>query len=684
MLTVGQAVYRLRRVPPRRLPVVVGRYAWQTARARARRWQMVRNRGELSDAALARALGHTSAEAAFAGFLERFFVRPADARERAHTIATTYPQHARRTLEAAERALDHVVDLLGSGPVPLGQRINWQRDFVTGFTWSNALLPDQQDTLRLDDPCDIKRPWELSRCHHWVALGRAYACEADPRYASEFVSQFQAWLEDNPWPYGVNWSRAMEVAVRAVNWLWAAALFAEAPEFTPALKRRFLKAMLQHGDFIINNLEYTDNNGNHYLSNGVGLLFLGVLFPELAPASAWRKKGGEIVWGEIQRQVHPDGVDFEQAIGYHGLVSEFWYSCVLLCERNRIEVPAHVRPRLERMFDFMLAYTRPDGTFPQVGDNDDGRLAGIDDVPVGSHQRHLAVGGVLFGRPDLLGAAGSALETAVWLCGPSVTSMPRTESAQESKAFVNGGFYIMRCADASMVIDAGEVGMRGIGGHGHNDVLSFDLWAAGAGVLVDSGTYTYSADALARQAMRGTSAHNAVRIDAHETSRLGTGRWLWLIENDAHPFGISWSSDPERDEFAGSHDGYRRLSDGVIHTRRVRFLKNRLSWRIEDHIKGTGAHLVQLFFHPGVEFDVEEDDAVRLKAKRGDVWLFPPKHALFRQDEGWISKGYGLRVPAPVLVYAVNGRTPMRLRTDLVLVPSGTPASAARCLVEPD
>jgi uncharacterized heparinase superfamily protein len=239
----------------------------------------------------------------------------------------------------------------------------------------------------------------------------------------------------------------------------------------------------------------------------------------------------------------------------------------------------------------------------------------------------------------------------------------------------------MRTADTSMLIDAGEIGMRGIGGHGHNDVLSFELWAAGAGVLVDSGTYTYSGDATLRQALRSTAAHNAVRVDAQETSRLGPGRWLWLIENDAHPFRVRWSSDSERDEFFGSHDGYRRLADGVIHTRHIVFDKQQLTWRIEDELKGTGAHLVQLFFHPGVPFEVEDDGAVRLRAPRGDVWLFPPKRALFRQQEGWISRGYGLREPATVLVYAVNGKTPIELRTDLVLVPSGTPASAARCLL---
>ena len=77
-----------------------------------------------------------------------------------------------------------------------------------------------------------------------------------------------------------------------------------------------------------------------------------------------------------------------------------------------------------------------------------------------------------------------------------------------------------------MVVDAGEVGMGGIGGHGHNDVLSFDLSAAGAPLLVDSGTYTYTADPAARQAMRSTAAHNALRIDGQETSRLAGDRWL--------------------------------------------------------------------------------------------------------------------------------------------------------------
>ncbi len=290
----------------------------------------------------------------------------------------------------------------------------------------------------------------------------------------------------------------------------------------------------------------------------------------------------------------------------------------------------------------------------------------------------------MFDRPDLLTAAGDALETAVWLWGPRVLTAPKTAPVQlKSEAFPHGGFYVMRAEDTVMLVDAGEIGMRGIGGHGHNDVLSFDLWAAGAPLLVDSGTYTYTADPLARQALRSTAAHNALRVDGQETSRLGGDRWLWLIENDAHPRDVTWLSDAEHDVFSASHDGYRRLAEPAIHTRHIVFKKSRRHWRIDDSLTGTGAHLVELFFHPGLPFELE-NDAVLVRAPRADLWLFPPANTTFHQENGWISRGYGLREPAPVLVYAVRASVPLALRTDLILVPHGTPAAAARSQIERD
>jgi Heparinase II/III-like protein len=320
------------------------------------------------------------------------------------------------------------------------------------------------------------------------------------------------------------------------------------------------------------------------------------------------------------------------------------------------------------MFDFCLAYTRPDGTFPQVGDNDDGRLAGLDEEPVGSHRRHLALGGALLQRPDLLAAAGEAVETAMWLCGEGALTFQPSATPVEpaSQAFPHGGFYVLRSRDAVMLVDAGEVGMRGIGGHGHNDMLSFDLWAAGSQLLVDPGTYVYTADPAARQWFRSTAAHNTLRVDGQEIARLGGDHWLWRIENDAHPRVLAWESDAAHDLLEIEHDGYCRLSPPVVHRRRIVFDKPKRAWQIDDTLDGEGEHLVELFFHPGVTFEVGPQ-AIRLEARQADLDLIPPEGLELRQEPGWVSHAYGQREPATVLVYRGRARAPVTFTTRLVL-----------------
>ena len=54
-------------------------------------------------------------------------------------------------------------------------------------------------------------------------------------------------------------------------------------------------------------------------------------------------------------------------------------------------------------------------------------------------------------------------------------------------AFGDGGFYVLRNASSHVVIDCGEVGMRGRGGHGHNDITSFELFLDGVNVITQEG-----------------------------------------------------------------------------------------------------------------------------------------------------------------------------------------------------
>ena len=681
-----------RRIPPRRLPGKAVRVLLRQTRAQVRRWRVLRSPGELTDeafrAALEPGLAGLSTEALVDHFASRprprFFLEPGSARRVAAWLKEHHPRLAERTVAAADAICAGVYNLLGSGPRFLGPEPDWLADFISGYRWRPA-YHRSIDYLDLGRASDVKVPWELSRCQHFVTLGRAYALTGDAKYAAAFVRQLRSWLLANPCERTVNWGRAMEVALRAISWLWAFWLFQDAPEFTQQDRWRLLKSLVQHGRYIWDHPECSDLhiNGNHCLSNGVGLAFLGILLPELREAGAWRRRGLELLTREMPRQIHPDGVNFEQGIGYHGLVLEFYYATVRLCQANDLPVDPGVLHLLERMIDFVYSYTRPDGRFPQIGDNDDGRLLYLDDEPVGSHRRHLAVGGVLFDRPDLLGAAGDSVETAAWLFGPErVESVARraTRSARQpgSRAFPIGGFYIMRHGQDYAIIDAGELGMRGLGGHGHNDLLTLELCIDGQPVVVDSGTYTYTRSAVERNRFRGTAAHNIVQVDDEEIARLGNGSLLWQIANDAHPTVFTWRSEADFDFFDGEHDGYERLPQPVRCRRRVLFDKRRRLFIVDDEVSGQGEHHLHLRFHLAPGLTVEPSGAGwLLRAGATSVRVLPLRtdglDAALEDD--WVSLGYGHRQPGRCLRFSRRGRVPQQFRTAFVY--AGNPEERA-------
>jgi len=119
-------------------------------------------------------------------------------------------------------------------------------------------------------------------------------------------------------------------------------------------------------------------------------------------------------------RVYPDGVDFEGSISYHRLVTELFLSATLLCLKNGIDFPRWYMNHIEKMIEFVMYYTKPDGTVPQIGDNDDGRLHILSNYGNWNRLDHrylLSVGAVLFKRQDFKDAASKFHEEAFWLLG---------------------------------------------------------------------------------------------------------------------------------------------------------------------------------------------------------------------------------------------------------------------------
>ena len=661
--------------PPR---YVLARLAHE-ARLQARRpWSRIRPR-MLSDDRLLRETGHQTIDELWDALARRpFFLQPPDQAAWRRQFVDDYPDETAAIVARAEAVLRHEFDLLGSGPCALGDRIPWHQDFKSRRVWPLQYSHDI-DTYDLSRPSDIKVPWELSRCQHFAGLGQAYWLTGDERYAREFAAEVEDWIDSNPWLHGVNWVCAMDVAMRAISWIWGFGFFAGAQACrSPRFRSAMLRSLYLHGEFVSGNIERADVNGNHYLTDGVGLVFLGTFFARTAQGSSWLGTGRTIVLDEILNQTTPDGVDFEQSVPYHRLVLEGFLTSYLLLRLNGEAIPADCWQRLERMIEYVAAYTKPDGQAPLHGDADDGRMQQLGTQEINDHRYLVGAGAVIFDRADFKRAAEHFRDDAFWLCGgpagaAKFDALSSDAEAPSSAAFRDGGIYVMRDRRTHVFIDCAPVGLAGMGGHGHNDILGFELFLDGANLVTDCGAYVYTASAEWRDRFRSTAFHNTVQVDGEELNRFLDGD-MWRLRYDAVPARVSWSETADEVRLAGGHEGYRRLASPVSHDREFVLRKGRDQLSIVDRLTGAGTRRLVSRFHldPAVT-PALAGDRVRLHAAGRDFWFMlvdAPEDSKVTIEPAWVSPRYGIKVPTNCITISCTATLPVRLTCRFAVNPS--------------
>lgn len=642
----------------RRSPEYIAWRVSDAVRRRVRRpWSRVYPRW-ITERALVRACGGRSIDDVWRSLAARpFFITVADRASMARAFADAFPDAAAHVVRGADAVLRHEFDLLGSGVCTLGKTLPWHADFKIGREWPLA-YSNGIEYAELDQPSDIKVPWELSRCQHFARLGQAYWLTGDERYAREFVAETMDWSASNPFCQGVNWACAMDVALRAVSWIWGFHFFADAEACREQrFRSTFLKTLFVHGEFIVKFLEKGDLNGNHYLCDGVGLVHLGLFFAPAPQSRRWLTLGREIVEGEILKQTTPDGVDFEVSTAYHRLVLEAFLASYLLLRRHGQEPPAECWTRLERMCDFVAAYTKPNGRAPMFGDADDGRIQILGTEDRNDHRYLLSTAAVLFRNGAFKQVASRCWDDTFWLLGmESPARFAKLEAPppdDRSRAFPEGGFYVLRSKDAHLVVDCGDVGFGGRGGHGHNDILSFELFLNGFNVVTDCGAYIYTASFAWRNKFRSTSFHNTVQVDDEELNRFVGPRALWQLRNDATPVNAVLEPGDDVDLFRGGHRGYERLSSPVHHTRTIIVDKDAPRVAVHDRLSGVGTHDATWRFHldPATTVELVGRD-VRIASGPREVWLTHASTATLgvALEDGWVSPSYGVKIPSIVVM----------------------------------
>jgi hypothetical protein len=482
-----------------------------------------------------------------------------------------------------------------------------------------------------------------------------------------------------------------------MSWVWALHLFRDAPALTPALYARLLNHLHVHARHLERYLSTYFSPNTHLTGEALGLVHVGAFAPELAGAARWRARGLAVLGEWLPKQVRPDGGYFEQATQYHRYTTEFALHLLVLDARHGWGLAGALSPVVGRLFDYLAAVARPDGTIPLIGDDDGGKLVWLDGRPPDDVRGVLAQGAAWLGRADLARAAGdpeAALPAALWLLGPdaaarlgALAAAPAAPAAPgaapASRAFGDTGVYVMRGGDGPdamhAVIDCGPHGVMNFG-HAHADLLSITASAGGRPLLVDSGTYSYPGPE--RNAFRGAAAHNVLLVDGVGSSEPAAGAFQW--ERVAHGRALAWEVGEDYAFFEGMHDGFAHLPDPVAHRRAVLFLPG-LGWVVRDRLDARAEHIGRLHWHlaPGLR-PVPRDGApgVAVVGTDGRPALVVLATAAGRDlaltaEPALVSPRYGARVAATRLVAEARLAAAQELLTVLG-VPAAAPVPPAR------
>ncbi len=303
--------------------------------------------------------------------------------------------------------------------------IDWQIDFKSGYRWSEKTW-SKKIKFGHQLGVDVKVPWELARMQHLPQLALASFSsalneESKSRIKNEFQNQVLDFIATNPPGYGVNWICPMDVAIRSANWILAWNLFNLAQlKCSRHFEEFFAQSIYEHGRYIIENLEWIPDRANHYLANISGLVFIAASLPSTEETDLWLAFAVQELNVEVERQFDEDGSNFEGSTSYHRLSAEMVYYATALVlglveergeklksynhqlfKKRRGKPGLHPAPlmfyplegeikyspfskaylqRMERMAEFIRDITKPDGSIPQIGDNDSGRFFKLEPV----------------------------------------------------------------------------------------------------------------------------------------------------------------------------------------------------------------------------------------------------------------------------------------------------------------
>ncbi len=566
----------------------------------------------------------------------------------------------------------------------LGQPVDWLLNPMNGGRHNNTTHWCDYPTFSRELG-DIKDVWEPSRFALAFWIVRAFALTGDAGFVQDFWRLFDSWTRQNPPNMGPNWKCGQETAIRCFGMCFALYAFAEHPATTDRHVADLAKLMAVSAERIEKNINYAySQKNNHGMSEAIGLLTIGLLFPELKQSAHWAAKGRDYLEREIARQIYDDGSYVQHSMNYHRVMLHDCLWAARLAQLNGRSLSDAALARIDAAGEFLHAMLDGEsGGVPNHGANDGANVLPLaacdysDFRPTVQAARFRATG-----KPVL--SNGPWNEMLTWLYGieshaSTGVALDRTErqaasgtlnAEPASRRFDAGGYYTLHHGDSWGMIRCHTYHDR----PAHLDMLHLDLWYRGVNVLSDSGTYRYFApdDPAAEKYFKGMAAHNTIELDGRNPLDL-VSRFLWM------PWPAAKCLAHSADQFQGEHHAYDRSPWRVVHRRTVD-ASNEAAWIVTDELIGHGEHDIAVRWHL-VDGVCELDEAKRtltLRHAKGCIRLAVdvPGNARLSVSRGesdamrmsgWESRYYQEKSARPTFTVRVRAALPLTLAARISL-----------------
>jgi hypothetical protein len=398
----------------------------------------------------------------------------------------------------------------------------WHHDYLAGQDLATTEPGFGLDHRKLPGGADVKLIWELSRWYQVARLAMASYVLGDETARDKCIEWLEDWVAHNPAYRGWNWTSALEVGIRLVQFTWIDALLGHsAPAAVEERLRRLRQVVLPpHVRYAWRHKSFGSSANNHLLGELTGCTLATVRWPALARFAVPLTELYACWEREVLAQFARDGGNKEQALNYHLFSFELSWQALKAFEAAGRPVSGSVRERLALAAQFFRDVQV--GSDPwDYGDSDSAFVTPFfaDHAVEEWHQ--------------LLVAPASRTAINYWVGEPPSPEWTakrgtphETQPAGAWRIYSDTGIAVLDLDPWQLRWDISPLGYLSTAAHGHFDALHLSLWLGGVALVVDPGTGAYYSDPVLRVWLSSQPAHNGPRPEGVETPRR-MGPFLW-------------------------------------------------------------------------------------------------------------------------------------------------------------